>query len=186
MTLGRRAIRNILLGAASSGLAVWWFAGPPAGPRAGPASGGVDPSTIAEGAKQAALDGSHTPVTFALLASFPFDLARMRSARSFIPADVLRFEDRAVRVDGFMLPLDFDGGGVSRFILNPSFDMCAYGMMGGPHERIDVEMTGGRRTIFTHVPIRVYGVLAINDWLPFGVETSLYRLKAEAIGPAGR
>jgi hypothetical protein len=102
-----------------------------------------------------------------------------------VPDEIRRLSGRKVAVDGFMMPLDFVGGAVTRFVLNASYDMCLFGAPSSATERIDVEMARGRTVPFTHRPLRVYGVLDVGAQWEAGRVTSLYRLQAHAVGEPG-
>jgi hypothetical protein len=138
---------------------------------------GVDPSTLAEGARLDQLAAEHNRIDFGLLASF--------DDNGPVPDRVRVLTGRKVAIDGFMLPLEFSGGSVGRFVLNASYDMCSFGAPSLATERVDVEMTGGRRTLFTHRAVRVYGVLHVREERSGGRLVALYRLAADALGPPG-
>jgi hypothetical protein len=132
-------------------------------------------------------DRRHRQVTFMTLSSFEYfetpQLAGVptSSARETIPEEIRKLNGTRVSVDGFMLPLDFDNGGVSQFILNASFDMCQFGAPTVVTQRVDVAMTNSRRTGYTHTPIRVYGLLEVGEEYQDGRVVSIYRMKADAV-----
>ncbi len=80
-----------------------------------------------------------------------------------------------------MLPLDFNGDGVSEFLLNASYDMCYFGAPTLPHQFVVVRMSGGRRTRFVHTPVAVYGTLRVHEERRNGRVVSLYQMDGEAI-----
>lgn len=104
--------------------------------------------------------------------------------RFVVPERIKRLSGRKVAVDGFMMPLDFDRGTLTSFVLNGSADMCAFGMMPSYlNEWVDVRMSGGRRTRFTgHFPVTVFGTLEVGPLWDKGRVTSLYRLEADFLG----
>lgn len=148
----------------------------------------VDPTTIVTGDRVAPLEATHRAVGFPILAGFtyrpPPGLINA-SPRSSVPDTIRALNGHLVAVDGFMLPLDFDGTGVGDFLLNASYDMCAFGAPSMVNERIEVTMARGRRTIFTHHAIRVFGRLTVEEQFEGNEVVGLYRLDAEAIGPPG-
>ena len=148
----------------------------------------VDATTIVTGERVKPLEATHRAVGFPVLAGFTYEPPRVLSSaspRSSVPDSIRALNGQHVAVDGFMLPLDFDGTGVGQFVLNASYDMCAFGAPSMVNERIEVTMTRGRRTIFTHHAIRVFGRLTVEDKVDGDEVVGLYRLDAEAIGPPG-
>lgn len=177
MSIGR--IVGLSLAAAA---AVWFVFRPASG------EGHFDPATVARGERAAALDASHRVVPFTVLAGFEYREpahSRRASSVSSVPREIAALDGQLVAVDGFMLPLDHTKNGVSTFVLNASYDMCAFGAPSTVNERIDVKMAGGRRTVYTHYPIRVYGRFKVEEQIERGKAVGLYAMEAEAIGPAG-
>lgn len=167
---------------------LWWLTGT-TGPRVGTMES-VDYSTLVRSEQFSGWESNHRRVSFAELSAFDYSQTQRvagvptTSAKETIPEDVRKLNGQRVAVDGFMLPLDFDGG-VRTFILNASYDMCQYGAPTIINQRIDVVMTGDRRTIYTHTPIRVYGVLEVGEAYESGELVSIYRMKADAIYAGG-
>lgn len=151
----------------------------------------IDPSTIASDDALGDLGRTHTPVSFSVLADLPPVrgtglVAGLRAPQRWrIPDHIQRLSGTAVAVDGYMLPLDFNNGTVNRFLLNASYDMCQFGAPSSPTERIDVTLTGGRRTLFTHRAVRVYGTLTVREEIDGGEVVGLYTLAGVALGPPG-
>jgi len=163
------------------GAGVWWGLLPADG-------AAVDATTTVTGDRVAPLEATHRAVGFPILAGFiheaPPTLVPV-SIRAAVPESIRALNGQLVAVDGFMLPLDFAGTGVGQFLLNASYDMCAFGAPSMVNERIDVTMTRQRRTIFTHHAIRVFGRLTVEETFEGDEVVGLYRLDAEAIGPPG-
>jgi hypothetical protein len=171
--------------AAFVGICAWLWAVRPARD-----SYGYDPSTIARGDRLAELARTHSPTSFQLLSSFPYvsiasPATRQSAIRPPIPPQVLALRGRQVAIDGFMLPLDITSDGVRTFLLNASYDMCQYGAPMVINQQVEVAMSEGRRTAYTHFPLRVYGTLDVGEVFQRGELVSLYRMRAEAVGPPG-
>jgi hypothetical protein len=169
-----------------AGIATWVVVD---GRRSSP-SPAVDRTTLAQGDLADRLDREHQVVSFGLLSSFTYgDPVAPASVnprgRAKVPDAILALNGRQVAIDGFMLPIDYDDGGVTRFLLNASFDMCQFGAPSAVNERVDVTMTDGRRTVFTHRPIRVYGQFEVGERREGGRLVSLYRMKGLALGAPG-
>jgi hypothetical protein len=156
------------------------------GPRVSPQAV-FDRSTIVRADQADEYDRTHHLLTFRTLSSFEYfetpQLAGVptTSDRETIPEAIRKLNGVRVSVDGYMLPLDFDQGGVSMFILNASYDMCQFGAPTVVTQRVDVTMTNNRRTGYTHTPIRVYGVLEVGEQYQDGRVVSIYRMKADAV-----
>lgn len=161
---------------------VWWLAGGSAPSY----DAAVDYSTIVREERLRDYQTNHRRLSFRELAAFeyvePARLAGIPTTTSFstIPKDIRDLHGKRVSVDGFMMPLDYDGG-VRTFVLNASYDMCQFGAPSIPNQRIDVTMAGGRRTVFVHTPIRVFGVMEVGEEFDNGQLVSIYRMKADAI-----
>jgi hypothetical protein len=149
-------------------------------------TGTVDYSTIIRGDRVAAFDANHRRVSFSQLAGFEYFESRRLAGvptsapRETIPEQIRALDGTRVSIDGFMMPLDYDGG-VRTFVLNASYDMCQFGAPSIVNQRIDVSMVEGKRTVFVHTPIRVYGVMEVGEEYDRGHLVSIYRLKADGV-----
>lgn len=122
---------------------------------------------------------THVRLSFSSLSGFEY---RPGMAKSELPAVVRRAEGREVAIDGYMLPIDVNGDGVSRFLLNASYDVCIRGMVAGaPHQWVAVDMADGRLAPVTHMPIVVFGRLDIGEQRRNGRVMSMYRLRADKV-----
>jgi hypothetical protein len=176
---------------AAIGLAVFILLGLPG--VGGGRGTGIDTSTVVPPDRIAQMGREFTPVSFSLLSGFQYGdpaslegVAGARRGRDPIPAEVLALEGRQVAVAGFMLPLDYDGVGVSKFLLNASYDMCYFGAPTRPNDFIVVRMSGGRRTEFVHTPIVVFGTLKVREEVARGRVVSLYEMEADGVGFGAR
>lgn len=128
-------------------------------------------------------------MSFSLLSGFHYGdppgfegMTEVLQGREPIPPDVVALDRRKVAVVGFMLPLDFNGAGVSEFLLNANYDMCYFGAPTRPNDFIMVKMSGGRRTEFVHTPIVVFGTLRVRENVQRGRVASLYEMEAQGVG----
>lgn len=164
-------------------LVAWLMQGVPV---AGPRVEGIDDDTIARGDRYDAMDAAHPNVTFADLSGFDYNEAGAREgAASLIPSPLRQLDGQKVSIDGFMMPLDYDGGGVNLFILNASYDMCGFGAPSRINQRIDVTVADGKRTAYTHMPMRVFGTLHVSEQWARGRLQNIYRMTADAIALPG-
>ena len=155
----------------------------------GPSQGSFDPSTVVPSSRWEAMGREYQGVTFDVLAGFaygeargPFGVALPAENREAIPAQIVALSGRRVSVSGFMLPLDFDGEGVTQFLLNANYDMCYFGAPTRPNDFIVVTMRDGRRTRFVHTPVVVFGTLEVGEERKGDRVVSIYRMTGDAIG----
>ena len=182
---------TLLIFVGTLGVAAWFLRGPDDGGASRVKD--IDTSTMARGSRLDDLDRTHRVTSFSLLSGFDYSpegfqpsiLGKAGANRPRIPDEVLQLNGRDVMIDGFMLPLDYDGVGVGVFILNANQDRCGLGAPTVINELIVVTMTEHRRTVLTHMPIRVFGRFAVGEERRDGRLASLYRMDAEAIGPPG-
>ncbi len=155
----------------------------------GSSPGAFDPSTVVPATRWDEMGGDYQSVKFDVLAGFdygeprgPLGVDLSGSPREIIPADVTALSGRRVSVSGFMLPLDFDGEGVTEFLLNANYDMCYFGAPTRPNDFVVVRMREGRRTRFVHTPVIVFGTLQVGEERKGERVVSIYRMTGDAIG----
>jgi len=95
-----------------------------------------------------------------------------------IPPTVKALSGKQVFLKGFMLPLDLDASGVTKFMLNAALDMCYFGAPVRLNDWVMVTMTGTRKAKFTHLPTAVWGTLEVGEEVRNGRTVSIYRLAA--------
>jgi hypothetical protein len=96
-----------------------------------------------------------------------------------IPATVKALNGKPIYLKGFMLPLDLDAQGVTKFMLNASIDMCYFGAPVRLNDWIMITMKTGKKAKFTHLPTAVWGRLEVGEEIKNGRTVSIYRLMAE-------
>lgn len=133
----------------------------------------------------------HQDVSFSDLGAFEYRpilpaavKAALRTEADPIPPSIRALDGRKVRIDGFMLPTKYDNTGVSEFILNANYDMCAYGAPTVINQQVMVRMTDGR-TRHTHLPVRVFGTFHVGEEFSGDQVTSIYRMSATALSGRG-
>jgi hypothetical protein len=145
-----------------------------------------DPDTIVPVDRFEEMKSRYRPVSFNVLSGFdygaPPDAEPSRPVREVVPSAVEQLDGQRVGIVGFMLPLDFNGQGVSQFLLNASYDMCYFGAPTLPNQFVVVRMKDGRRTRFVHTPIAVFGTLRVAPERRGDRIVSLYQLEADGIG----
>jgi hypothetical protein len=111
-------------------------------------------------------------INFDFLSGFDYE-------REKIPRQVEELNGKKIAVTGFMLPVDFDQGNVTSFILLNNQMGCCFGIMPRMNEFIYVKMKPNTHTKFlTDIPITVKGTLEIGQENVIG---SLYGIQAEKV-----
>ena len=118
------------------------------------------------------VDGA-TRVNFKFLAGFDYE------ENQTIPEPVNKLNGKIIKIEGFMLPVEFDEGVVNSFLLMTSRMACCFGVMPRINEFIYVVMPKGKSTKFmTDMPISVSGKLEIGTDNLVG---SLYTMEASKV-----
>ena len=107
-------------------------------------------------------------------------LKKVEEAGLLVNEEVL---GKKIRIDGFMVPLDFDYGEaltVEEFVLVPSAGMCMHVPPPPPNQMIFVKLKKPEKVRYMFQPIAIEGVL--KKTLPIEeVYNSIYEMKAEII-----
>jgi hypothetical protein len=136
-------------------------------------------------------------IGFDMLAGFPLTLgddleyatnAPLADARinAMIPESIRRLEGRAIRISGYMTPVEFEDGKTKSFILSRNPSGCCFGDMPLIHELVEVRMNGAGTPVLRYVPVQVFGVLHVGAKRRGEVLTSIYRLDARSVIEAAR
>lgn len=99
----------------------------------------------------------------------------VQQGEAFLPkfdASVMKLDKKAVKVQGFMLPLGM-GESQDHFILTATPPTCAFCLPGGPEQVIEVKTT--RPVKFSYDPIALSGKLELLKNDPMGL---FYRMTA--------
>jgi hypothetical protein len=111
-------------------------------------------------------------INFDFLSGFDYE-------REKIPRQVEELNGMKIAVTGFVLPVDFDQGNVTSFILLNNQMGCCFGIMPRMNEFIYVKMKPNTSTKFmTDIPITVLGKFEIGQDNLIG---SLYGIEAEKV-----
>ncbi len=102
-----------------------------------------------------------------------------------IPAEIKALSGTKITIKGFMIPIEVDPDGVSRFALVKNQMACCYGVAPNPNEWIYVVMERGKKTqIMMDQIVTVYGTLRVSGTITEGGINSLYQLECERVkGP---
>lgn len=126
----------------------------------------------------------YTYVSFNTLSGYDWEMPdpldpAAKVPKNEIPASVKALDGKSVYLKGFMLPLDLDAQGVTKFMLNGSIDMCYFGAPVRLNDWIMITMKPGKKAKFTHLPTGVWGRLEVGEEVRNGRTVSIYRLVAE-------
>ncbi len=111
-------------------------------------------------------------INFDFLSGFDYEKEK-------IPRQIEELNGKKIAVTGFMLPVDFDQGKVTSFILLNNQMGCCFGIMPRMNEFIYVKMKPNTITkLMTDIPITVLGKFVIGEENVIG---SLYGIDAEKV-----
>ena len=127
-------------------------------------------------------------VSFQNLASFrynapPPDKPPTPGKKRDIPANVQALEGKRVRISGYMLPIELDGGFVKSFLLLRSPGMCCYGIVPSPNEWVLVKMKDKAAKVppLMDVPLSFYGTLHVGEVYEDKMFAGIYQLEGEKV-----
>jgi len=96
-----------------------------------------------------------------------------------MPNQIRMLNGKKIAVTGFMLPVDFEDGRVTSFILLNNQMGCCFGIMPRMNELIYIKMQGNTSAKFmTDVPIKVFGKFKVGEENVVG---SLYGIEADRV-----
>jgi hypothetical protein len=100
---------------------------------------------------------------------------------AMIPDRIRAADGKRISVDGFMIPLEYSGKKVSKFILAMNQNTCCFGGNPQIHEFIIVSVAGAGVNDEMDIPLRVTGVLHVAVIRNQGKLTGLYRLDGQSV-----
>jgi len=103
---------------------------------------------------------------------------------ALIPGRLKAADGKTVSVDGFMIPLAYQGKKVTQFILAMNQNTCCFGGNPQIHEFIIVEMAGPPVDDQMDIPLRITGRLGVGAFRNKGTLSGIYRLEAQKVAYA--
>jgi hypothetical protein len=100
---------------------------------------------------------------------------------AMIPERIRAADGKVVNVEGFMIPLEYNGKKVSKFILAMNQNTCCFGGNPQIHEFIIVSVGGVGVNDEMDIPLSVKGVLRVGVQRKHGKLESVYRLQADKV-----
>lgn len=150
--------------------------------------------SVVESPKVFTVDGEkYHSISFGLLSSFRFKVTDEMSgpgANPFvataltweqIPAEVKAFNEKAVALTGFMLPVKWRDGLVTDFMLLPNQMGCCYGMMPRINDVVVVNTAGRGVKAVPDVPISVLGSFHAGALRSDNYLIGIYQIDCERI-----
>jgi hypothetical protein len=131
--------------------------------------------------------------SFRQLAGFPFQitteilavesdpLLATSKVLEQIPPEVKKLNERAVALTGFMLPVKFNEGLVTDFMLLPNTMGCCYGRMPRVNEIIIVNTTGKGFKHLKDIPITIAGTFHVGAIRNDGRLIGIYQMDCEQV-----
>lgn len=127
------------------------------------------------------IDGQTRELSIQELGNFDYDAER----GSAIPDDVRRLAGSAVRVRGFMIPME-QAADITRFALVPDLFACCFGQPPGVNHVIVVSTPAGKAVSYYPDEIHVEGRLQVEEKREDGFVVSIFDLEATSIRPVPR
>ena len=103
---------------------------------------------------------------------------------AMIPERIRAADGKVVSVDGFMIPLEFNGKKVCKFILAMNQNTCCFGGNPQIHEFIIVSVAGAGVNDEMDIPLRVRGVLHVSVIRSQGKLSGIYQLDSQSVNYA--
>jgi hypothetical protein len=100
---------------------------------------------------------------------------------ALIPERIRAADGKRVSVDGYMIPLEYNGKKVSKFILAMNQNTCCFGGNPQIHEFIIVSVSGAGANDEMDIPLRVKGGLHVGVVRSQGKLSGIYRLDGESV-----
>jgi hypothetical protein len=100
---------------------------------------------------------------------------------AMIPARIRAADGKLINVDGFMIPLEYKGKKVSKFILAMNQNTCCFGGNPQIHEFIIVSVIGDGVPDEMDIPLRVKGVMHVAVIRNQGKLSGIYSLEAQSV-----
>ena len=102
-----------------------------------------------------------------------------------VPANIKSLDGKKIEVTGVVMPLDFERGKISEFMLAVSADVCGFGAIPRINEWMHVKMAGDRKIPMyatqSYTPLlKVKGILRVQEDVEDGRLIGLYEMVADS------
>jgi hypothetical protein len=127
-------------------------------------------------------------LSFATLASYRYALPPRQipgenappPQKGQIPDRIRALSGKKITIEGYMIPMDFEGGKIQKFVLSRSMIGCCFADSLRINELIKVAPADGKAVDYCDVA-RVTGTLEVGEEFEDGFLVCLYRMKADQI-----
>ncbi len=125
-------------------------------------------------------DGIWRNVTFSRLGGFDYAATvDPTDSNAGLPPQVLALDGKDVAIEGFMLPLVFNRGYVTEFMLLRNTLACCFGITPKLNEWVYVKMVEGNKTTYRRdTPVKVRGTLRVREKVNGVFVESLFAMDA--------
>jgi len=138
-------------------------------------------------------DQEYFAVGFDQLASFNFEMTDdlleakgdpaeiTEKTNGQIPPKIRAFDQKAVAVKGYMLPLKVEKGAVTEFLIMRDQSMCCFGTVPKINEWVSVKTVGKGVKPIMDEPVTIFGKLHVGEMRENGYLVGIYRLEGEKL-----
>ncbi len=99
-----------------------------------------------------------------------------------IPANVRKFNNRRVALEGFMLPLKVEDSLVTEMLIMRDQSMCCFGSVPKINEWVSIRMTGKGVKPIMDEPVTIFGKLKVGEIRENGYLVGIYEMDGERLG----
>ena len=99
-----------------------------------------------------------------------------------IPANVRKFDNKRVALEGFMLPLKVEDSLVTEMLIMRDQSMCCFGSVPKINEWVSIRMTGKGVKPVMDEPVTIYGKLKVGEVRENGYLVGIYEMDGERMG----
>ena len=99
-----------------------------------------------------------------------------------IPANVRKFNNTRVALEGFMLPLKVEDSLVTEMLIMRDQSMCCFGSVPKINEWVSIRMTGKGVKPVMDEPVTIYGKLKVGEIRENGYLVGIYEMDGERMG----
>jgi hypothetical protein len=141
-------------------------------------------------------DKDYFSLGFDELASFEFEMSDelleakgdpaeiTEKTNNQIPPTIRAFDEKAVAVKGYMLPLKVEKGAVTEFLIMRDQSMCCFGTVPKINEWVSVKTVGGGVKPIMDEPVTIFGKLHVGEMRENGYLVGIYTMDGEKLaGP---
>ena len=112
-----------------------------------------------------------------------FDKSERAQGLPRLPAAIRELDRKLVSIQGYMIPMEWEGTVVKAFMLVRDMAGCCFGQMPKPDEWVEVLMQEGKTAeYYPYVPVLATGVLELSGEADdMGYVTGAYRLRGKGV-----